>query len=221
MFLGVGAKEDNRFDPHGTTGPPAWQAGGTVRTVRPLTGRSALGLVLAAALVLALAGCFGNSDAREAPAPTATTPLTTMTAPTTTAAPSDQREAAVLAAYRAFWDDLIAVGATADWRSPRLADHATGKALAAAQATYRLLHRRGLVARGTVTVRAKVLSIKGNTATLYDCNSTAHFLAYDRATGKLRDTSSGRSNGKTVTLVRMSGAWKVANTVTEVGKCTR
>jgi hypothetical protein len=68
------------------------------------------------------------------------------------------------------------------------------------------------VARGTVKVRAKVLATKG---------STSNFLAYDATTGELRDESSGRSNGKTVTLVRRNGTWKVARAVTEVGKCTK
>jgi hypothetical protein len=192
-----------------------------VRTVRPLTGRSAILLALVA--VLALAACSGNSGANEAAPPATTTPATSTTAAptTTTTATADAREAAVLADYRAFWEDMIAVGATANWRSPRLDDHATGNALASAQATYRSLNQRGLVARGTVKVRAKVLSIKGSTATVYDCNSTSNFLAYDAKTGELRDRSSGRSNGKTVTLVRRNGTWKVANSVTEVGKCTK
>jgi hypothetical protein len=189
--------------------------------VRPLTGRSAILLALVA--VLALAACSGDSGANEAAPAATTTPATSTTAAptTTTTAAADAREAAVLANYRAFWDDMIAVGATANWRSPRLDDHATGNALASAQATYRSLHQRGLVARGTVKVRAKVLAIKGNTATVYDCNSTSNFLAYDAKTGELQGRSSGRSNGKTVTLVRRNGTWKVANSVTEVGKCTK
>ena len=192
-----------------------------MRTVRPLTGTSAILLALVA--VLALAACSGDSGANEAAPPATTTPATSTTAAptTTTTAAADAREAAVLADYRAFWDDMIAVGATANWRSPRLDDHATGSALAAAQATYRDLNQRGLVARGTVKVRAKVLAIKGNTATVYDCNSTSNFLAYDAKTGELQGRSSGRSNGKTVTLVRRNGTWKVANSVTEVGNCTK
>lgn len=188
-------------------------------TIRVMTGRRAIWLVLPAALVLA--ACSGDSGVEEAAAP-ATTPATTTTAAaTTTTAVTNQREAAVLAAYRAFWDDMIAVGATADWRSPRIDDHATGQVLLDAQATYRALNRRGLVARGTVKVRAKVLAIKGSAATVYDCNSTSNFLAYDAATGELRDESSGKSNGMTVTLVRRDGTWKVARAVTEVGKCTK
>jgi lipopolysaccharide assembly outer membrane protein LptD (OstA) len=182
-----------------------------------------LAILLVLVAALALAACSGDSGANEtAPAATTAPATSTTAAPTTTSTTAaDAREAAVLTAYRAFWDDMIAVGATANWRSPRLDDHATGSALAAAQATYRDLNQRGLVARGTVEVRTKVLSIKGNTATVYDCNSTSNFLAYDAKTGKLQGRSSGRSNGKTVTLVRRNGTWKVANSVTEVGKCTK
>jgi hypothetical protein len=218
LLFRVNAKEEN---PPSRTERPVRPAEQTGEVVRPLTGRSAILLALVA--VLALAACSGDSGANEAAPAATTTPATSTTAAptTTTTAAADAREAAVLANYRAFWDDMIAVGATANWRSPRLDDHATGNALASAQATYRSLHQRGLVARGTVKVRAKVLAIKGNTATVYDCNSTSNFLAYDAKTGELQGRSSGRSNGKTVTLVRRNGTWKVANSVTEVGKCTK
>jgi hypothetical protein len=89
---------------------------------------------------------------------------------------------------------------------------------AEARSTFRSLHARGLVARGTVKVRAKVPSVKSRTATVYDCNSTSNFLAYDANSGELRDKSSGRSNGKTVDLVLRNGTCKVADTATEVGK---
>jgi hypothetical protein len=174
------------------------------------------------ALALLAAACSGaEEDGRAAStvAPT-TAPSAPSTAPATTAAPAGP-EAEVLADYRAFWDDLVAAGATANPRSPRLDDHATGAALAQARATYTFMRARGLVARGTVKVRAKVVAVRGGTATVYDCNSTSNFLAYDAKTGKLRDRSSGRSNGMTVSLVRDGGTWKVAKTATEVGTCTR
>ncbi len=182
------------------------------------------GAVLAGVLLLALlaAACTsGDGDGRNA---TAATVPTTSAAPAATSAPTTTAVATatvVLADYRAFWDDMVAVGRTANWRSPRIDDHATGQALAEAQATFRSLKSRGLVARGTVKVDAKVLSIKGGTAVVYDCNSTSNFLAYDAASGELRDKSSGRSNGKTVTMLLQGGTWKVAKTVTEVGRCTR
>ena len=171
-----------------------------------------------------LAACSPERGPETSPTTTgrsaASTPATTAAQTTTTSA-RRVAEAAVLAAYRAFWADVVAVGKTADWRSPRLADHATGEALAEARATFRSLKARGLVARGMVKLDATVLSVSRTKATLYDCNDTNHFLAYDAKTGALRDKSTGRKNGKTVTLLPQGGIWKVANVATEVGKCER
>jgi hypothetical protein len=174
--------------------------------------------------VAVLAGC--SSGAGAAGSPTTSDPASRSATSTSPSAPptTDARsaaEAAVLAAYKAYWDDVIAVGATADWQSPRLAEHATGQALAEARATFHTLKAQGEVARGTVDLRPTVLSVNGRSATLYDCNSTSRFLAYDARTGALRDKSSGRRNGKTVTLTLQGSTWRVANVVTEVGRCAR
>jgi hypothetical protein len=182
------------------------------------------GALLAGVLLLALVAAACTSSDGDGRSTTAATAPATSAAPATTSVPTTTAVASatvVLADYRAFWDDVVAVGKTANWRSPRIDDHATGQALAEAQATFRSLKSRGLVARGTVKVDAKVLSIKGRTAVVYDCNSTSNFLAYDATTGELRDKSSGRSNGKTVTMLLQGKTWKVAKTVTEVGRCTR
>jgi hypothetical protein len=196
----------------------------TVAGVGPSPFRVVIGRGVLVVAVL-LAGC--SSETRTPTAATTTTqpPGASTTAPTVAGPPTTSSrsaaEAAVLAAYRAYWTDVIAVGKTSNWQSPRLADNATGRALAQARATFHTLKARGLVALGTVDLRAKVLSIKATAATLYDCNSTSNFLAYDAKTGALRDKSSGRRNGKTVTLRLQDGAWKVANVVTEVGRCAR
>jgi hypothetical protein len=179
-------------------------------------------LLLAAAV---LASCSSGTGAAGNPTTSAqvsrgAAPTSATTRPSTTDARS-AAEAAVLAAYRGYWADVVAVGKTADWESPRLAEHATGQALAEARATFHTLKTRGQVARGTVDLRPTVLSVSGRSATLYDCNSTSQFLAYDAKTGALRDKSSGRRNGKTVTLTLQGSAWKVANVVTEVGTCAR
>ncbi len=174
---------------------------------------------IALGLAAMLAACSSPAKTDTGPA-TTFTQAASSTSPTPTSTTADA-EAAVLAAYRAYWDDVIAVGKTSDWRSSRLADHAAGEALAQARATFRTLKARGLVARGTVDLRPTVLSVKASRATLYDCNSTSNFLAYDAKTGALRDKSSGRRNGKTVTLVLERGTWKVVKVVTEVGRCVR
>lgn len=66
-------------------------------------------------------GAIGTSTTGQAP--------TTAAATATTRSSEADTKAAVLAAYRAFWADIVAVGKTADWQSPRLAEHATGSAL--------------------------------------------------------------------------------------------
>ena len=177
-------------------------------------------LALAAALLGLLAGCSGSEGSDQVAVAT-TSPATAPAATATTADPQAEQRAAVLAAYRAYWDDVVAAGRTADWRSPRLDDHATGEALAQTRATLRALARRGLVAKGTVSLRPKVLRLSGTTAVVYDCNSTSGFLAYDARTGQLRDRPSGQRNGKTVTLIREGGTWKVTKAETERGRCAR
>ncbi len=67
-------------------------------TLRVMTGRRAIWLALAAALVLA--ACSGDSGVEEAAAPATTTPATTTAATRTTTAVTNQGEAAVLAVYR-------------------------------------------------------------------------------------------------------------------------
>jgi len=172
-----------------------------------------------------LAGCSSGTGADTSPTtatqPRASTPTVPPTqAPTTSAQAA--AKAAILAGYRAYWDDVIAVGATADWQSPRLAAHATGQALAETRTFLQQLKAMGEVARGTVKVDAKVLSLSGSRAVVYDCNSTSNFLAYDAKTGELRDKSSGRSNGKTVVMERHGGTWKLAQVIaTEPGRCTK
>jgi hypothetical protein len=179
--------------------------------------------LLAAAV---LAGCSSGArtaskPATSAPVPPSSPATSTATRPPTTDARSAV-EAAVIAAYRAYWDDVVAVAATADWQSPRLAQHATGQALAETRTFLQGLKAKGLVVRGSVKVDAKVLSLSGSRAVVYDCNSTSNFLAYDAKTGQLRDKSTGRSNGKTVAMERQSGSWKLAQVMaTEPGRCTK
>lgn len=179
--------------------------------------------LLAAAV---LAGCSSGAGTASKPATSGPVPPSSLATSTATRPPTtDARsavEAAVLAAYRAYWDDVVAVGATADWQSPKLAQHATGQALAETRTFLQGLKAKGLVARGSVKVDAKVLSLSGSRAVVYDCNSTSNFLAYDAKTGQLRDKSTGRSNGKTIAMERQSGSWKLAQVMaTEPGRCTK
>jgi hypothetical protein len=124
-------------------------------------------LALLLAIVLTLGACSGDSDAKDAAA-TSTTGQATTTAPasTSTTATTEDQEAAVLTAYRAFWADVVAAGKTADWQSPRLARHATGKVLARVRGQFRALDSQGFVALGTIKVSPRVVRLAGKKATI-------------------------------------------------------
>jgi hypothetical protein len=182
--------------------------------------------LIAMLAAVAFVGCDSSGPTTATPTTTVSDsrPATPTTAPTPSRSATEAgltTNAAVLAAYRAYWSDVITAGKSADWQSPQLDDHATGLALRQAKATLLSLKARGLVARGTVKLDPEVISLAPPKAVVYDCNNTSNFLAYDAKTGQLRDKSSGRPNGKTVTLLLNGGSWKVSQATTEAGKCTR
>jgi len=76
-------------------------------------------LALLLAFILALGACSGDSDAKDA-AVTSTTAQAETTTPTSTAttATTEDPKVAVLAAYRAFWADVVAAGKTAPTGGP-------------------------------------------------------------------------------------------------------
>jgi hypothetical protein len=187
----------------------------TGQAVRPLPGRPAIWLVVAA--VLTLAAC--SPDGAESTAPTtAGRAASTTTASTTTTAATEDPKAAVLAAYRAFWDDVVAVGATADWRSPRLADHATGSALQQLRTQFRAVKAEGWIAKGNVKISPQVASVSGTKATIRDCVDTTRYGRYDPNAGQWIDQPGGQPDAERVQLVLTQGAWKVAETVV-TGEC--
>jgi hypothetical protein len=171
-------------------------------------------LIAGLAIVLLISLVGGCSHADSSRAPTSGTSATSQ-GPASTQPAS---QAAVLAAYRAYWDDVIAAGKTADWQSPQLDDHSTGQALQTVRDYYRGLRADGLVARGTVSLHARVLSLRAATATIQDCNDTSKFLRYDAKTGALRDTSDPVPDDIRITLELIQGAWMVTQTA-ERGKC--
>jgi len=180
-------------------------------------------LLAAVVLVLALAGCTSGTGTSTSPTTTAaasgtataTTPPTH--APTTNA--QTAAKAAVLAAYRAFWDDVVAVSQTADWRSPRIAAHAAGQAVTALRDSLRQLQQDGLVSHGYMKLDPKVVSLTATTAKVQDCQDITHFLNYDATTGALRDTPSGKRYLADATLTRIDGRWKVTQVAQAVAVC--
>jgi hypothetical protein len=164
-----------------------------------------------------LAACSSPARTDASSATTSTqVALSTSSAPTSTTASA---EAAVLAAYRAYWGDIIAAGKTADWRSPRLDDHATGAALAAVRGHYRALKTLGLVSRGTVKLDPRVAELRETTALVEDCTDTSRFLRRDAKTGALRERPATEPTGSVMRLVLVDGTWKVAKAIRKAEVC--
>lgn len=168
--------------------------------------------------VLALSSCSGDGDAEGAIGTTTTGQAPTTAAATTTTRSSEaDTKAAVLAAYRAFWDDIVAVGKTADWQSPRLAEHATGAALRLLRAQFREVNAQGWIAKGSVKLSPVVVSISDTRATIRDCVDTRRYGRYDPRAGRWIDPPGGQPDAEQVKLV-FSDGWKVADTVVP-GEC--
>jgi hypothetical protein len=177
--------------------------------------------VLLVSAFFALAACSGDSDATDAAATstTARAATTTSTSTSTTSAATEDSEAEVLAAYRAFWADVVAAGKTADWQSPRLARHATGKVLARVRGQFRALDSQGFVALGTIKVSPRIVRLAGKKATVQDCVDTSRFRRYDPRNKRWLDQLGGQPDGQRSTLtLDGQGNWKVAESVV-AGRC--
>jgi hypothetical protein len=178
-------------------------------TRTPARQRRCFALVLA--IMILATGCSGRArNQNGGGGSTAST-----TGPATTADPSN----AVLAAYRAHWADVIEAGKTADWRSPRLDDHATGEVLKTVRANYRRIQADGEVVRGTVRLHPRVVSVQGSTAIIRDCNDVTDFLRYDAKTGAPREERKTDIAELEATLRLVNGHWLVSKTTVK-GPCT-
>jgi hypothetical protein len=182
-------------------------------------GRARWAAPLLLGVVLVLSSCSGDGDAEGATATSTTGQAPTTVAATTTTRPSKaDTKAAVLAAYRAYWADVVAVGKTADWRSPRLAKHATGQALEVVRTHFRTMKAAGLIDLGTVKLSPKVTTVRGRTAVVEDCIDVSRFLLHDAKTRQPRERPDPRPDDGVATLTLTADGWKVSKTVGR-GKC--
>jgi hypothetical protein len=169
--------------------------------------------------VLVLSSCSGDGDAEGAIATSTTGQVPTTAVATTTTRPSEaDTKAAVLAAYRAYWADVVAVGKTANWQSPRLAAHATGQALQRLRTHFRTMQAVGLIDLGAVKLSPKVTALRGRTAIIEDCIDVSGFLLHDAKTRQPREKPDPRPDDGIATLTLTADGWKVSKTVGR-GKC--
>ena len=186
--------------------------------LRDRGGRTWQAAPLLLGVVLVLSSCSGDGDAEGAIASTTTGQVPTTAATTTTRPSEADTKAAVLAAYRASWADVVAVAKTADWQSPRLAAHTTGQALQRLRTHFRNLKTFGLITLGTVKLNPRVTTLRGRTAIVEDCVDVSRFLLHDAKTRQPREKPDPRPNAGVATLTLTADGWKVSKTVGR-GKC--
>jgi hypothetical protein len=194
-------------------------------------------------VVMAVAGACSHADGAPAAHRRTTTTARSTSTTSSTSTTLDSRQLEVADAYRAYWkayeaaaDSCSVAGQDpcqerqANPNDPALGLHATGPPLAALVKHLRQLRKEGEVARGEVVLTwpdgtpsfTVVMSGEDN-ATLTDCHDASSFLAYDAATGALRDVSDPRRALWTVSMVKEPDGWKVSDIVNhskeDQGRC--
>ena len=194
-----------------------------IRRSRSVTRRLATrqSTVLAGLLVgaasMALAACGSGSSPGSAP--TTDRPATSTS---TTQAPTGPAGSA-LAAYRSMWADMVTASRTSDYKSPLLAENASGEALSVLVQGLAKNQAQGVVTRGDPVLDPSVTSLTpaGNPtqATISDCFDDTHWLDY-KVTGGLANSTPGGHRATMAVVVDTSGSWKVTQlAVQAIGTC--
>jgi len=170
---------------------------------------------------LTLGGCGGGArDAQRPSPPTGGISAAVSTAATPTVAPVG---AATLAAYRGMWEDWVALAATGDYQNPRLANHASGRALSL---IYKAIYKdraAGLHSEGRPVLSPKIVAMTPESspdrATVSDCVDTSPWVSV-RSTGERQaDSPSGRHAVQALAVLG-NGMWKVDQLVIQdLGTC--
>lgn len=157
--------------------------------------------------------------------PTATLPPAAPAAEQTPPA-GDAEEQAAVAAYVGMWQAMARAGESSDWRSPELADYATGAALTVIIQSLYADHANGVVTRGAPTHSPVVRSAEPpnapTTVLIDDCGDSTNSLKYFAGT----DTPAGDGSGggrRAITaevVLEPDGVWRVTRfAVQGVGSC--
>lgn len=147
---------------------------------------------LVGAIMVGVVAC-STPDATPAPTPTTTQRPTTTATPTPTPTPSvdpevAEAEAAILEAYRGYWDGLVTSYADpAQPQSPALAANSDDMALTDAQAALIQLQSSGIRLVGEPVLTPSVTSIdlsSAPTATIVDCVDASDWLPVFTSSGE-------------------------------------
>ncbi|MFI5593694.1 hypothetical protein ACIA5G_52330 [Amycolatopsis sp. NPDC051758] len=186
--------------------------------------RSGRRLAVVAAAVLGFVVSACSSGSADAPASSASMP--TAVVPTaTTASPASTAKQKAVDAYLGMWRDVAVVATTSDWRSPRLAEHATGDALSVLSRQLYADHYNGLISKGTPSNSPVAQSVDSpyepKTVVISDCSDASTWLKYRADNGKPADDEpGGRHRINAEVKLAVDGSWRVTRFAVEgTGSC--
>jgi hypothetical protein len=174
-----------------------------------------VGSILMLVITLLCASCGGSKPSAVRHSTTTTSDGSSTS--TTTTIP---RAAAVLAGYRAAQAAFDQAIGTADPALPALVKTMTGNQLDSVRRALVGDKQDGIIGRGSVQLKPKLISIKGNEAVVHDCLFSALELVY-KATGKpVPPITPPEHDGVKSTLIQVSpGTWKVSGERVTEGSC--
>jgi hypothetical protein len=163
-----------------------------------------------AAAGLVISGCSSTKSKADHGGSSTTAAVTTTSTAVVTTTTVDPTEAAVVAAYRAFWAAFLKAADPMNPQLPDLTATATGQQLEQVQKAF-LAHRvGGEVIRGTLDLHPHVAGpVRGTTATVTDCYADDTHL-FDAVTGAQKDKPGVVHQQVNADMVSDGTVWKVS-----------
>ncbi|MDQ6910397.1 MAG: hypothetical protein M3Z84_06385 [Actinomycetota bacterium] len=125
---------------------------------------------------------------------------------------------AVLDAYRQSWADLIAAGDPINPDAPELKIHRAKQALDVIVAVLNDYKSKGVVYRGTVELRPKIVKLDGDKATIRDCVFD-HTETLDPKTNQIVKAAAVYPRWVTTKMEVVGGGWKAVTFTPEETQC--
>lgn len=171
---------------------------------------STAGVATAVVVATILAACSPSGSPAPGSTTSAVTPSTAVSSAPTTTAPVDPTvaaaEAAILKAYRGYWDAKVAIYADPPQSvAPDLQTFAVDQALADVGQTQFTLRQSGIVFRGSPSIQPTVSDVTvgdGGSAKITDCVDSTNWQPVYAATG-----ASAAAPGQAARLITTSTAY--------------
>lgn len=185
-----------------------------------------MGLLVVGLAVCTAAACGAKSSATPGSEARGTSSSTapTRSAPAVPTSPVDRAKQQALAAYSGMWHAMAEAAVTSDWRSPKLAQYATGDALGVISRSLYTDHLNGVVTKGEPKLHPQVTSVDPpndpTTVMISDCGDSTNWLKY-KTNGQLADDVPGGRRSITAEVKKQQdGSWKGTRFAVEgVGSC--